>query len=85
VLCPHKINYLLLDIKILRCYYAHCFACRGFLRFEHKNLLSSEILCEAQGALVPLNFSLSEKFNGQERIRTSEAQVQQISSALKLP
>ena len=30
-------------------------------------------------------FRCPENFNGQERIRTSEAQVQQISSALKLP
>ena len=36
-------------------------------------------------ALVPPVFSLSEKTGGQERIRTSEAQVQQISRALKLP
>jgi hypothetical protein len=28
---------------------------------------------------------LSENFNGQERIRTSEAQVQQISRTLELP
>jgi len=34
---------------------------------------------------VPPVFSLSEKTGGQERIRTSEAQVQQISRALKLP
>ena len=29
---------------------------------------------------VPLNFCDKQKFNGQERIRTSEAQVQQIYS-----
>ncbi len=31
-------------------------------------------------AQVPFKFSLSENLNGQERIRTSEAQVQQIYS-----
>jgi len=54
-------------------------------KFWYALSLAARLAASLSLVQVPPFFSDKEKNGGQERIRTSEAQVQQISSALKLP